>query len=167
MEKLWFLGEEWRQDLGRCFQDSVTTSKAWPPLRRFLVEGEGKWKLNSRVWSKGRKGQDKLQTNRSSPYRFYGQWQGFCAWAWWVSDSYFLSQLFSGKLFACLFSFGKLTLQSKLISQTPNLSCFLTNKLSGGKSKVPPFTPVNTHTEDFPEAATLLCSPPARVHKRK
>ena len=71
--------------------------------RRFLVEGEGKWKLNSRVWSKGRKGQDKLQTNRSSPFRFYVQWQGFCAWAWWVSDSFFLSQLSSWKLFSCLF----------------------------------------------------------------
>lgn len=72
VEKLWFLGEEWRQDPGRCFQDSVTTSKAWAPLRRVLVEGEGKWKLNSRVWSKGRKGQDKLQTNGSSLNRFYG-----------------------------------------------------------------------------------------------
>lgn len=46
--------------------------KGLAPLRRGLVEGEGKWKLNSRVWSKGRKGQDKLQTNGSSPNRFYG-----------------------------------------------------------------------------------------------
>ena len=78
-----------------------------------------------------------------------------------------ISALLLETVLLSLLSFGKLNLLSKLMSQTPNLSCFLTSKLSGGKSKVPPFTPVKTHTEDFPEAATLLCSSPAHVHKLK